>query len=257
MKAHVRMEKGVRDSFSKGSDMDDGSAKLSFTSLEGRIQAMPDGPASVLKTPRAIFWLNVVGSIALALGSLPFLLVQFFEPQGWMVRMAQVGVWGAAALYAPGIVRGLFIVVREFLHWRTNLTEQSDHDLVQFRELRAWLQTFPRDVLEEHRNFARLVHDRLGSKLGLLAGGIERVGILPVLVAGFFLLREVEGLGIASLAEVPLWQAVLAPSLVITWCMGVMAVRMRLRHELYAMLLTDALENKPELHNGVRPSTKK
>ena len=225
--------------------MDDCSAKLSFASLEARIQAMPDGSASVLKTPPVIFWLNVGGSIAATLGLLPFLLVQFFEPQGWMVRMAQVGVWGAGALYAPGFLRSLLIVAREFLHWRTNLAEQSDHDLVQFRKLRAWLLTFPRGVLEEHRNFARLAHDRLGSKLGLLAGGIERVGILPVLVAGFFLLREVEGLGIESLGDVPLWQAVLAPFLIITWCIGVMAVRMRLRHELYAMLLTDALENKP------------
>ena len=159
-----------------------------------------------------------------------------------MVRIAQVGAWGAIGLLAPGFVHSLLIVIREFLHWRTNLVEQSDHDLAQFRDLRTWLHTFPRQALEEHRNFARLTHERLGSKLVLLAGGIERVGILPVLVAGFFLLREVDGLGIESLGDVPLWQALLAPFLVITWCIGVMAVRMRLKHELYAMVLTEALE---------------
>lgn len=223
--------------------MDDRSLALSFAALDARIETMPDGPASILKTPRILYWLNILGTIAIVFGLLPFLLVQFLTPQWWMVRMAQVGVWSAGLLYAPGILRGLLVMAREFWHWRIKLVEQSDHDLAQFRALRTWLQTFPRAELEAHRNFAKLSHERLGSKLVLLMGGIERAGILPVLVAAFFLLREVDGLGIASLAEVPLWQGVLAPFLVITWWIGVMAVRMRLTHELHAMVLTDALEN--------------
>ncbi len=226
--------------------MDDCPPALSFASLDARIEAMPDGPASILKTPRVIYWLNIFGSIAIVFGLLPFLLVQFLTPQWWMVRMAQVGVWSAGLLCAPGILRGLAVMAREFWHWRIKLVEQSDHDLAQFRGLRAWLQTFPRAELEEHSNFAKFAHERLGSKLVLLMGGIERAGILPVLVAGFFLLREVDGLGIESLADVPLWQGVLAPFLVITWWIGVIAVRMRLTHELYAMVLTDALEHDTE-----------
>ncbi|WP_157515260.1 hypothetical protein [Luteimonas abyssi] len=221
--------------------MDDRSSALSFATLEARIKSMPDGPAAILNTPRPLYWLNIFGSVAIVVGLLPFLLVQFLTPQWWMVRLAQVGVWSAGVLYAPGILRALVVMAREFWHWRIKLVEQSDHDLAQFRALRSWLQTFPRAELEEHRNFARLAHDRLGSKLVLLMGGIERVGILPVLVAVFFLLREVDGLGVESLADVPLWQGVLAPFLVITWWIGVMAVRMRLTHELYAVVLTDAL----------------
>jgi len=74
--------------------MDDRSPALSFALLDARIEAMPDGPASILKTPRILYWLNILGSIAIAIvfGLLPFLLVQFLTPQWWMVRMAQVGV---------------------------------------------------------------------------------------------------------------------------------------------------------------------
>ena len=204
---------------------------------------MPGGLASILKTPRIYYSLNIAGSVAIVFGLLPFLLVQFMTPQGWMVRMAQVAVWTAGLLYAPGMLRGLWVMAREFWHWRIKLVEPSDHDLAQLRALRTWLQTFPRAELEEHRDFARFAHERLGSKLALLIGGIERAGILPVLVAAFFLLREIDGLGVASLADVPLWQGVLAPFLVITWGIGVIAVRMRLTHALYAMVLTDALES--------------
>ena len=224
--------------------MDDRSPALSFASLDARLEAMPDGPASILRTPRIIYWLNILGSIAIVFGLLPFLLVQFLTPQWWMVRMAEAGTWSAGLLYAPGIARGLVVIAREFWHWRIKLVAQSDHDVAQFRALRVWLQTFPRAELEAHRNFAQFSHERLGSKLVLLIGGIERAGILPVLVAAFFLLREVDGLGIESLADVPLWQGVLAPFLVVTWWIGVMAVRMRLTHELYAMVLTDALEQR-------------
>lgn len=160
----------------------------------------------------------------------------------WMVHMARTGVWCAGLLYAPGIVRGIIVVALEFWRWRAKLVEQADHDLVEFRALRGWLQTFPREALEEHRHFARLSRDRLGSKLGLLTGGIERIGILPVLVAVFLLLREVDGLGIESLRDVPFWQAVLGPFLVVTWCIGIVAVRMRLSYELYDLVLSDALD---------------
>jgi len=223
---------------------------LSFAALESRIRDMPDGPASILTTPRRIRWLNVAGTVAIGFGLLPFLLAQFMTPHVWMVRMAQVGVSSACLLYAPGMVRGVYVMAREFWRWRVKLVEQSDHDLAQFRALRTWLLTFPREALEEHRNFARRAHDRLGAKLVLLMGGVERAGILPVLVAGFFLLREVEGLGIESLADVPLWQAVLAPFLVIIWCIGVMVVRMRLAHELYDWVLTDALDRSGSVPDG-------
>jgi hypothetical protein len=214
---------------------------LTFTTLEARIRASPDGPAAVLRTPAPIYWLNVAGTCFLVAGLLPFVLVQIREPALWMVYMARAGAWGAALLYGPGVLRGVVIVALEFWRWRAKMVAQADHDLGEFRALRAWLQTFPREVLEEYRQFARMARDRLGSKLALLTGGIERIGILPVFVAMFLLLREVEGLGIESLRAVPLWQAVVGPFIVVTWCLGIMAVRMRLSYELYEVVLADAL----------------
>lgn len=221
--------------------MDATQRNLSFASLQARIDAMPNGPPSILDTPRWIRWLNIAGTVAIVVGLMPFLLVQWLEAQAWMIHLAWAGVLGATVFYAPGFLRGLVVMAREFWQWHAKLIEQGDHDLAQFRALRGWLREFPREVLEEHRHFAELSRDRLGSKLALLTGGIERVGILPVLVAVFFLLREVDGLGLESLREVPYWQALLGPFLVVSWCLGVVAVRMRLQYDLYERVLTDAL----------------
>ena len=80
--------------------MDDPQRALSFAMLDARIEGMPDGPASILKTPRAVYWLNILESVAIIFGLLPSLLVQFLTPQWWMVRMAQVDVWSETAANA-------------------------------------------------------------------------------------------------------------------------------------------------------------
>ncbi|NYZ61805.1 hypothetical protein, partial [Luteimonas deserti] len=87
-------------------DMEIQAQALSFTALEARLRDMPGGPASILKTPSWIRWLNVAGTVAVGVGLLPFLLVQFLTPQMWMVHMAQVGVGSAWLLYGPGMARG-------------------------------------------------------------------------------------------------------------------------------------------------------
>jgi len=40
--------------------MDDRPLTLSFAALDARIEAVPEGPASILRTPRILFWLNIL-----------------------------------------------------------------------------------------------------------------------------------------------------------------------------------------------------
>ena len=215
---------------------------LSFSAIEQRIQALPDGPAAVLNTPKWIARCNVVGAAGILVGLAPFLLIQFIPPRPWMVHMARLGLWIAIAGAAPGILRGLWIMSIEFWRWRPNLVEQSDHDLAQFRDLRRWLSTYPIAELEEHRRFAKFSQERLASKLGLLAGGFDKLGILPALLALLVLLRGVDGLTLAILLDVPAWQSALALFFTITYFIGLLAIRMRLCMQLYETVLTDAIE---------------
>ncbi|VXC03714.1 conserved hypothetical protein [Luteimonas sp. 9C] len=48
--------------------MDDRPPALSFAALDARIEVMPDGPASILRTSRTLYWLNILGSIAIVFG---------------------------------------------------------------------------------------------------------------------------------------------------------------------------------------------
>ena len=224
------------------------NASLSFRALDARINAMPDGPASVLDTPRALAAFNVLGTAGTIIGILPFLLIQFMPAEQWMVGMARVGLWAAILGYSPTFVRSIWVLGREFWLWQPKLAEQSDHDLDQFRDLRHWLRKFPRDDLEDHHRFAKLSQERLSAKLGLLQGGFDKLGVLPALLALLVLLRSADHLTIDKLLEVPYWQSWLAVIFIITYFISFLAVRMRLRLQLYEVVLSDALE----LNGGAR-----
>jgi hypothetical protein len=216
---------------------------LSFAAIERRIQAMPDGPSAVLKTPRWLMPLNVLGTAGIIIGTLPAVLIHFFTPASWMVVMAKIGLGMAIVGYVPPFARSVWVLGREFWNWQPKLAEQSDHDLAQFRERRTWLRKFPRAELEEHHRFARLSHERMTAKLGLLQGGFDKLGVLPAMAALLFLLANVGDLSIESLLDVPPWQTGLALVFAITYFIAMLALRMRLRLQLYEAVLSDALSS--------------
>jgi hypothetical protein len=215
---------------------------LSFKALEARIEAIPDGPSSMLNTPGWLKAFNALGTAGIIIGILPFLMIQFFAPQQWMVYMARAGLWMVILGYSPYIARSVWVIGREFWHWQPKLSEQSDYDLGRFRELRHWLRKFPRADLEDHYRFAKLSQERIAAKLGLLQGGFSKLGVLPALLALLVLLRNTGDLTVEKLLEVPYWQSWLAVIFAITYFISLLAVRMRLRLQLYEVVLSDALE---------------
>jgi hypothetical protein len=221
--------------------MDD---RLSFAVLEKKLQALPDGPAAVLSMPSWMGMWNAIGTVGVVTGLLPSLLIKFMAPAMWMVFMAKLGVWLALIGYGPGIVRGLWVMVFEFWHWRPKFVAQSDHDLAHFRELKRWLSNYPQEELEEHHHFARLSQERLTSKLGLLAGGFDKLGIIPALLALLLLLRNSGEITLETLLAIPPWQAVAGIILSIVYLLGLLAMRMRLCLQLYEAMLSGALDYK-------------
>jgi hypothetical protein len=218
-----------------------GNDSLSFTVLDERIREIPDGPSAVLNTPRWLVPFNMVGTAGLIVAITPFLVIQFAEPKAWMIIMARFGLWLALLGHLPGIARGVWVIFFEFWRWRQKLVAQSDHDMAQFGELRRWLRGFPRGELEDHYHFALLSQQRLTAKLGLMQGGFDKLGILPALLGLLLLLSNTGELTIDALLKVPLWQSVLALMFAILYFIGMLAVLMRLRLQLYEAVLADAL----------------
>ena len=212
---------------------------LSFAELERRIRAIPDGPVGVLKMPRWAIPFVVLGTVGIVVGLLPSLLIRFWPPQMWMVHMAKAGLWIAVVGYAPEFFRGLWVLILGFARWKSDLVLQLDHDLAQARELNRWLAAFPKEALEDHARFAKHVEIRLHSKLGLLMGNLDKLGIVPILAAFGILLAEYRDPG----ALTP-WLIYLGIFLAVTYLIAWLGAHMRLRVQLYESLLTSALEKR-------------
>lgn len=212
---------------------------LSFTELERRIRQIPDGPAAALNTPRWLYPFNIIGLLGVVVGLLPSILILYFEPQMWMLHMARIGLWATCLGWAPVIVRDVWALASSLSRWKTEVGHQMDHDLAEFRGLTRWLTEFPKELLEEYRHYARDAQIRLSSKLGLLAGSIDKLGAIPILIA----------LGVQLKAffdpePIPAWQIYGAFFLAITYLITWIGAHMRSRMQLYELLLAEALAKK-------------
>lgn len=214
-------------------------ARLNFTELARRIDTLPDGPVSVLDTPAWARGLIFIGTLALIAGLVPVVLVRMVEPQQWMVPLAQLGTAVAWLAFLPYFCRSLFVVARSMLRWKPEQVEHLDHDIEQFRKLDQWLSRFPKEQIVEHLRFTRAIQARLTQKVGLLGGSLDKLGVIPVVVALGLQLQAVTGD-----TQLPLWQSVLALILAITYAIAFVGVLMRSRLQLYEMVLAEAAEDK-------------
>jgi hypothetical protein len=211
---------------------------LLFDELNQRIDALPDGPISILNSPR---WQRVLDRLALipllAFGLLWGVLAKDWLPAAaWMVPAARYLVVAMTALLLPGCVRSVWVIIGDMRKGTGGFMRQWDHDLALFEGLQDWLAAHPRAHLQQRLLQCRQLQQNMQRKLGTFLGASERWGILPALVAAFYLLQERH-----KLLELPGWLVALGVFIVLFWVIAMQAQRARLRLALMADLLEGAL----------------
>lgn len=212
---------------------------LSFTELDRRLREMPDGPAGILDTPRIFRIADIVGFVAAVFMLVPFGLVHIMTPGKWMITWVQIGFSVFLLALLPGIVRSYGVLGWSLWRWRADQVEQLDHDLPQFRTLLTWLSARPQTALKEHQRVVRLSLGQMSAKIGMFTGGLERLGVLPVLVSAYLFF-----LNWNELMDMPSWQIIIGFGLILFYFMMMVANLKRIRLHLYDALLTEALAMK-------------
>ena len=216
--------------------------RFSYAELQRRIAALSDGPVGALNRPRWQYWSDIAGGVATIVGLLPGLFVQFFVPKPWMVTMAQIGLWATALLFAPGFIRNVWVFALLVWSGKRGDAAQLDHDFAALSELQPWLATFPRQMLEQHLRFIQAAQARIAAKLSLMGGGLDRFGILPVFLAIGVQIKMVT----SDTLDFPLWQTLPALFFAIGYLIGLNGAFMRVRMNLYEVVLMEALERRPQ-----------
>lgn len=154
---------------------------LTYKALNERIDRIPEHPFAVigLTTREKRSYATALLAIALC-----FLSAKVLPDDQWYT----VAITGFFFL-----VEMVAIIVALIPKWpprfpgfrsdRNEYVEQLDHDFKHHLELIAWIAQFPREQIAQLADYAELRQERSRERQPLLVGGVEKLGILPVLIA--------------------------------------------------------------------------
>lgn len=213
---------------------------LTYAEMDRRIEALPEGPVAAMRRPPWMMWLDRLGYVGMILGLAPALIVQFLQPAAWMLFVAVVGLVLTVVGFLPVLVRDLLVLFRSMGRARKEFIRQWDHDFIAFESLLAWLTAFPRDALEHRLRFAQAAQTRIAAKMGLIYGGADRLGVVPLIAAMYVQFDALSTTGF----DIPLWKIFIGFFALIVSAAAFQVSRVRLRLELHTALLAEALERK-------------
>lgn len=213
--------------------------RLSFVVLDQRLREMPDGPSAVLNTPRLLKVMNIVAFIGALVGLTPYFLINWFEPAQWMVWMARGGLMILILAGLPDFIRNCGVMGMQFWRWRGEQVRQLDHDSDYFEYILDWLAEFSSAEISKSERVARLSLAQLTAKIGFFAGGLDKLGVVPVFASAFLFIHQWK-----DPLAMPTWQVILGVFLVLLYLIMTNANLMRIRLQLYHSLLIEAEKRK-------------
>lgn len=206
------------------------SQPLTFSSLDARIESLPEHPASARPGGR-VGWASAI-AIAAAVSALLLLKVFPGNPTAVVIALALMAVEMGAFAVAMTATLPTMHPARE----RREFAEMLDHDLPHHQAMVAWIGQYPREQRQAMAAFASHRLERFRSKLPLLTGSVESLGVLPLLGALFLQFKDMHW------PPHPSWPEVLLISgLMLFYWLSLLQISVRWRLELYEALLKKSL----------------
>jgi hypothetical protein len=139
-----------------------------------------------------------------------------------------------------------FLIRRELRSFRrphAQFSRELDQAYGFYRELVTSLSTFPKAELQRRLRYLKARKATLMYRTGLFTGSMERLGVLPILVALYVQFKDWEFGNWASLwANVHLVGGLLLWALLLAYMGSWWLIRLRSRLDVYEALLDEALE---------------
>lgn len=185
-----------------------------------------------------------------------------WERGSFLIGLVAIGLAIAAGLIVPGAAGAVLVlacVVVELAalsvtawlclrrHWPSfrhptrTFAHELDADFVHHRRLVAALRRFPTAQLEARLRYLRARRQSMQHGLSLFTGGLERLGILPVVGVLYLQFRDWRWGDWARLADVNLVQALLIWALLLVYVSGWQLVVVHRRTAVYEALLAEAV----------------
>lgn len=211
----------------KGTDMDCTEEKEGFfAQLERRSVEL--SPAADLGLRRDRWWLGLI-FLGILLALLPMTRLTGWSWMGWL---PVIGL----ALQAIGLCvffwRQARDVLPDFVDAKRKFAKDMDAHFLRREGVLRWLRSIPADELEARVAYVEARLEALRSRYVLLFGAVDKLGVLPVVVAAF-----VQFLGLRSMSS---WLLLMGAGIGVLYAMALWVSRFRLQMEGYGRLLRAA-----------------
>jgi len=142
------------------------------------------------------------------------------------------------------LVGGLLTAKREWRQYakpRLSHAEEMDGEFDHWRTLIESLREFPRTQREERLRFVTALRQGMTERMGLMYGGLQKLGPFPVLIALYLQFRNWEWGDWAGAFDVNLVGGLLIFAMVLMYAVGWVLMAVRTRLDTYVTLLEAAL----------------
>jgi len=220
---------------------------LSFASLEERLRDYVKSTTSP-KEGRLLWWITVIGFAGGGAGVAAANVVG-----GWLGMIVALSGLLLELLGLAAVLTIAFLDARRtFVRHRQQYSRELDAAYVGYRQLVDWLCSFPPQEVARRQRYLRDRKATLGYRLGLFTGGMERLGVLPVLVVLYLQFKDWGFGDWHALGQIHLIGALLLWALLLAYLIAWLLVGVKSRIDFYDALLTEAIASADA---GVRKQT--
>ncbi|WP_369914794.1 hypothetical protein AB8810_20565 [Xanthomonas sp. NCPPB 3005] len=140
-------------------------------------------------------------------------------------------------------VSAVLQVIREapgFRHPYATHAKEMEQQFHHYQGIVAALRAFPLEHRRQRETFIRDRRTNMHERLGLFTGGMERLGVMPVLLALYLQFKDWRWGDWSALGKITAVQSVLAFLLLFAYALSWHLIRLRVRVQTYEQLLSEA-----------------
>jgi hypothetical protein len=154
-----------------------------------------------------------------------------------------------ASLFVECLSFFVFLIVLVKREWRTfgyahrSFAQELDVDYLTYHEYVSWLGNFSDAEVGRRLRYIRDRKGMMSYRLGLFTGGLERFGILPVLIALYLQFKDWSFGDWTTFGRVNMLGGLLLWALLLVYVGGWFLIRLRTRLDVYEALLAERLNS--------------
>ncbi|MET4596717.1 hypothetical protein [Stenotrophomonas sp. 2694] len=214
---------------------------LTFHGLYTRVQGLID--RSIYPKPSGIErWSMRIAVIAAIVGIVSGLWLVHWVPVSILLPITVTCLLVEIGGFAVNGVLSVLRQYQQYLQPRLSHAKEMDSEFAQWRALVGELQRFPKIEREQRLRFATALRAGMVDRMGLLYGGLQRLGPFPLIVALFVQYQAWKKGGWAGVFDVGLAGGILIFFIALLYVAAWLLISQRTRLDTYINLLEASLQ---------------